>query len=260
MANLFAVFYLISAMKLYDAAVALGVLIASSMTIWDMGASPATRVTLTLYTLLSILMGCVISALIETFFAQTHPSDAVLNGIQQRLALAEKLLRKGGDSDADIASLRIQLGRYTTRGTGDLRELLAHSSYDGSYKSQLTTVIALSGQLIELSVNLGETIGLLSSSDTVRCNSIAQTIAGIRLRLVQEEAPDWLALSDEEEYTNPTLAEIERNVELIAESFSDSDPTPHHHLPEPGEQPKMGIFQDDAFRNPEHLRFAIREP
>jgi multidrug resistance protein MdtO len=65
MANLFAVFYLISAMKLYDAAVALGVLIASAMTIWDMGASPATRVTLTLYTLLSILMGCAISALIE---------------------------------------------------------------------------------------------------------------------------------------------------------------------------------------------------
>ncbi len=84
-------------MKLYDAAVALGVLIASSMTIWDMGASPATRVTLTLYTLLSILMGCVISAVIETLFARTHPSNAVLDGIGQRLALAENLLRRGGN-------------------------------------------------------------------------------------------------------------------------------------------------------------------
>ncbi|AEU34596.1 FUSC family protein [Granulicella mallensis] len=258
MANLFAVFYLISAMKLYDAAVALGVLIASAMTIWDTGASPATRVTLTLYTLLSILMGCVISAIIETVFAQTHPSDAVLDGIQQRLVLAEKLLRKGGDIDADHASLRIQIGRYATRGTGELREHLAHSSYDGSYKAQLTTVVALSGQLIELSVNLGETIRLLSPSDVVRCNSIAQNIAGIRSRLVQEEAPDWLELSGEHEHANPTLAEIERNIELIAESFSDSDPTPHHHLPEPGEQQKMGIFQEDAFSNPEHLKFAIR--
>jgi multidrug resistance protein MdtO len=258
MANLFAVFYLISALKLYDAAVALGVLIASSMTIWDMGASPATRVTLTLYTLLSILMGCVISALIETLFAQTHPSDAVLDGIQQRLVLAERLLRKGGDPGADVASLRIQLGRYATRGTGDVRELLAHSSYDGFYKAQLATVVALSGQLIELSINLGETIRLLSPSDAVRCNAIAQNIAGIRLRLAQEEAPDWLELSDEDEYANPALGEIERNVELIAESFSDSDPTPHHHLPEPGEQQKMGIFQNDAFSSPEHLKFAIR--
>jgi multidrug resistance protein MdtO len=258
MANLFAVFYLISAMKLYDAAVALGVLIASAMTIWDTGASPATRVTLTLYTLLSILMGCVISALIETVFAQTHPSDAVLDGIQQRLVLAEKLLRKGGDIDADHASLRIQIGRYATRGTGELREHLAHSSYDGSYKAQLTTVVALSGQLIELSVNLGETIRLLSPSDVVRCNSIAQNIAGIRLRLAQEEAPDWLELSGEHEHANPTLAALERNVELIAESFSDSDSTPHHHLPEPGEQLKMAIFQEDAFSNPEHLKFAIR--
>jgi multidrug resistance protein MdtO len=258
MANLFAVFYLISAMKLYDAAVALGVLIASAMTLWDTGASPATRVTLTLYTLLSILMGCAISALIETVFAQTHPSDAVLDGIQQRLILAEKLLRKGGDIDADIASLRLQLGRYATRGTGDLRELLAHSSYDNSYKSQLATVVALSGQLIELSVNLGETVRLLSPSDVVRCNSIAQNIAGIRLRLVKEEAPDWFELSGEHEHANPMLAELERNVELIAESFSDSDPTPHHHLPEPGEQQKMRIFQEDAFSNPEHLKFAIR--
>jgi multidrug resistance protein MdtO len=258
MANLFAVFYLISAMKLYDAAVALGVLIASAMTIWDTGTSPATRVTLTLYTLLSILMGCVISALIETLFAQTHPSDAVLDGIQQRLILAETLLRKGGDVDANIASIRVQIGRYATKGTGDIREHLAHSSYDGSYKAQLATVIALSGQLMELSVNLGETIRLLSPSDSVRCNVIAQNIAGIRLRLTRGEAPDWLELSDENERTNPTLAEIERNLELIAESFSDDDPTPRHHLPEPGEQKKMGIFQDDAFSSPEHLKFAIR--
>jgi multidrug resistance protein MdtO len=258
MANLFVVFYLISAMKLYDAAVALGVLIASSMTIWDMGASPATRVTLTLYTLFSILMGCVISALIETLFAQTHPSDAVLDGIEQRLAVAEKLLRKGGDIDADIASIRVQLGRYATKGTGDIREHLAHSSYDRSYKAQLATVIALSGQLMELSVNLGETIRPLSPSDVVRCNSVAQNIAGIRLRLAQEEAPDWLDLSNEGSHANPVLAEIERNVELIAESFSDNDPTPHHHLPEPGEQQKMEIFHNDAFSNPEHLKFAIR--
>ncbi len=237
---------------------ALGVLIASSMTIWDMGASPATRVTLTLYTLLSILMGCVISAVIETLFAQTHPSDAVLDGIGQRLALAEKLLRKGGDVNANIASIRVQIGRYATKGTGDIREHLAHSNYDGSYKAQLATVIALSGQLIELCVNLGETIRLLSPSDSVRCNAIAQDVAAIRSRLTREEAPDWLDLSDDNERTNPTLAEIERNVELIAESFSDSDPIPHHHLPEPGEQQKMEIFQEDAFSNPEHLKFAIR--
>jgi multidrug resistance protein MdtO len=258
MANLFAVFYLISAMKLYDAAVALGVLIASSMTVWDMGSSPTTRVTLTLYTLLSILMGCVISPLIETLFAQTHPLDAVLDGIQQRLILAETLLRKAGDVDANIASIRIQIGRYATKGTGDIREHLAHSSYDGSYKAQLATVIALSGQLMELSVNLGETVRLLSPSDFVRCNAIAQNIAGIRLKISQEEAPDWLELSDGNEYTNLVLAEIERNVELIAESFSDSDPTPHHHLPEPSEQQKIEIFHNDAFSNPEHLKFAIR--
>jgi multidrug resistance protein MdtO len=257
-ANLFAVFYLISAMKLYDAAVALGVLIASSMTIWDMGASPATRVTLTLYTLLSILMGCVSSAVIETLFARTHPSGAVLDGIGQRLALAENLLRRGGDLNADVASIRVQIGRYATRGTGDIREHLVHSSYDGSYKAQLATVIALSGQLMELSVNLGETIRLLSPSDSVRCNAVAQNIAGIRLRLTREEAPDWPELSDENERTNPMLAEIERNVELIAESFSDDDPTPHHHLPEPGEQKMVTIFQEDAFSNPGHLKFAIR--
>ncbi|WP_198137706.1 FUSC family protein [Terriglobus sp. TAA 43] len=259
MANLFAVFYLISAMKLYDAAVALGVLIASSMTIWDSGASPATRVTLTLYTLLSILMGCVISALIETLFAKIHPSDAVLDGIQQRLILAETLLRKGGNADANIASIRVQIGRYGTRGTGEIREHLAHSTYDTSYKVQLATVTALSGQLMELCVNLGEAAWPLSPSDAVRCDSIAQDIAGIRLRLAREEAPDWLNFSgDDDDRIHPTLGEIGRNVHLIADSFSDSDPIPHHHLPEPGEGPGIAVFRDDALSNPEHLRFAIR--
>lgn len=257
MASLFAVFFLISAMQLYDAAVALGVLIASATTIWDMGASPATRVTLTLYTLLSILMGCLISALIETLFAQARPQDAALDGIQQRLALAEKLLRKGGDRCRRRLN-QSSAGRYAARGTGDIREFVAHSSYDSSYRAQLATVIVLSGQLIELSVNLEETIRLLSPTDVARCNAIAQKIAGIRLRIAQKEAPDWLDRCDENEYSNPTLAENERNVEQIAESFSDDDPTPHHHLAEPGEQQKTGVFQNDAFSSPEHLKFAIR--
>jgi multidrug resistance protein MdtO len=257
-ANLFVVFYLISSLKFTDAALALSVVIALAIGVWDDPASGEMRVEHSLYTLLSILMACVISAAIEALFAKKHRPDAVLVGVQQRLALVEELLQKTGAEEHESKALGIQLHRYAIRGVGDLRALLAHTNYDEGYKEQLSAVLALTGQLIELSLNLSESTTVLSAKDVSRCVAIARSVAEIRASLSREEAPDWLDTANIDHADCAILIEIERTIDLIAQSFIDDHLPVHYHLPVPAPVANKGFFVADAFQSKEHFKFGVR--
>lgn len=256
--NLFAVFYLISALKFSDAALAVSVMAAVTIELWDQPISAELRVEHSLYTLLSILIACVVSVAIEALLAKKHPPDAVLQGVRQRLGLVEELLENCGTLGPRPSPLTIQLNRYAARGMGEMRELLSHANYDQAYQKQLSTVLALSGQLVELASTLAESAIALSAQDVRRCGTIARNVNAICTSLSNEEAPDWLDLPDVEEGTNPILVEMERTVDLIAQSFTDEELPVHHHLSSANPQKTKGIFVDDAFANHEHFKFAVR--
>ncbi|MBV8550590.1 MAG: hypothetical protein JOY54_04765 [Acidobacteriaceae bacterium] len=222
--TLFVVFYLISSLKFLDAATAMAVLIGIEIGLWDEPMSAEMRVTQTLYTLLSILIACGLSVVIEILFAKKPSLDAVLDGLRQRLALVEDLLENHASLGRRPSPLGIQLSRYAAKGVGDLQDQLANSNYESTYKEQLATVLALSGQLVELAANLAESRVTLSSDDINRCFTIAHNIATIRTCLLCEEAPEWLDLPEDSAAAgSPILIEIERTVDLIAQSFADEN-------------------------------------
>jgi len=257
-ASLFAAFYLISSLKFMDTALPLGVVIAVSIPVWDAPVSAEMRVQSTLYTLLSVLMACGICAAIETLFAEKHPPDAVLVGIQHRLALAEELLENCGAPGHKPTALGIRLKRYATRGVGFLRALLSQSNYEPIYKERLSAVLALTDQLMELSVNLAESTTLLSVEDVRRCASIATGVSSIRASLLRGETPEWLEFSQGEAADYPIFVEIERTVDLIAQSFAANNYPANQHLPAPSSVSNQGIFVADAFQSEEHFKFAVR--
>ena len=155
-ASLFAVFYAISSLNFSSASLTLSAVLAIAIRLWDYPISAETRVELSLYTLLSILIGCVVSVLIETVFSKKNPPDAVLEGISRRLNLIETLLSGTSAAEFPSSTMTIQLARSAAKGVDDLRELLAKSSYDAAFHDLLATVIALTRQLIELGSNLAE--------------------------------------------------------------------------------------------------------
>jgi multidrug resistance protein MdtO len=89
--NIFATFYFLSVMTVSSAAVGLGLLVLVGVSIWDIPSPASVRVSLTLYMLLSIVIGCVATVVVEYCLAKTHSSDAVLTGIRERLSLARAL-------------------------------------------------------------------------------------------------------------------------------------------------------------------------
>lgn len=257
-ANLFLVFYLISSLKLYDTALAFGLLITNAITIWDLPLSGEARVTRTLFTLLSILMGCAISVIIEYLFANARKADPILAGIRQRLVLVAGFLQAYATGEIALGSLQTQIARYAARGTGELRERLTQSNHDALYKERLAAALALSGRLMELATNLSESAPHPTQADRLRCQLIAGNLASIEASLAREEAPDWIDLPEGSASSLPTLIEIERNVDLIAESFTSEEQVARYHLPEPAALQGLHLFAADALTGRQHLKFAVR--
>lgn len=257
--SLCAIFYLISSLRVYEAAVALGLFVTNMITIWDMPVSTDLRLSQTLFTLLAILIGCAVSVVIEYLFSRTHPPDVVIEGIQQRLGLTGEVLQGYVNSRTERTNLAHKVGRYSTRGTGALRELVAQAGYSFEEQQRLSTAVALAGRLVDLVRTLLETGNTLSMSDDDRCIAISRNLLSIRESLSHREIPEWIDMEGDDETGSPILIEIERTVELLAESLSQpmwdgAGQDQQHRVSAPG----LRVFVPDAFSNKAHMKFAIR--
>ena len=256
--SLFAAFFVISSLNFSSASLTLSAVLAIAIRLWDYPISAETRVERTLYTLLSILIGCIATVLIETVFSKKNPPDVVLDGISRRLSLVETLLNRASVAEVPSPALTIQLGRSASRGVDDLREHLAKSSYDAGFRDLLATVIALTRQLIELGSNLAESAPLLSFDDQGRCRAIARNLASVRSSLARRECPEWIDLPFTSYASNPILIEIERTTGLIDQSFCSDSFRIHWRSPAAAPAASISASVADALRNTEHVKFAVR--
>src|ERR1700722_4716737 len=136
-AVLFAAFFAISCLNFINPALTASVLIAVAIQLWDLPIRTEVRVERTLYTLLAILIACVITVLIESVFAKKQSPDTILEGIDRRLGLIETLLSQAQAEEFPPSALSMQLSRSAAKGVDDLSELLAHSYYEPGYHELL---------------------------------------------------------------------------------------------------------------------------
>lgn len=258
LASLIAAFYAISSLNFISPALTVGAVIAVAIQVWEYPIPAEVRVEDTLYTLLSILIGCLITPLIETVFAKKESPNAILDGISSRLGLVEALLSQAQAEEFSPSALSIQLSRSAAKGVDHLSELLARSHYEPGFHDLLATVIALTRQLVELGSNLGESTRALSVDDQERCLAIARNLSSIRSCLSCRSLADWIDLPLANPAANPILVEIERTVDLIAQSFSNESLPIHRLLPVADPAVSIGAFVADALRNKEHFKFAVR--
>jgi multidrug resistance protein MdtO len=256
--SLFGAFFLISTLRGYDAALAIGLVITNSIVVWDLPAPSGLRVEQTLFTLLAILLGCGITVVVEYVFAHRRASDAVLDGVRERLRMAGDMLRSYAEGGESSVSLRAELRRSAMLGTGALREMLLDSEYGPTYKATLSAALALAGRLIELTASFADAEGLRSEPDCARCAVIAANIDTIRSNLSQEKASGWADLPVDGGTCTPILAEIERNVALIAQCFMENELPSRFRLIEAEREVSWDPFVADAFTDSRHIRFAVR--
>jgi multidrug resistance protein MdtO len=257
-ASLFAVFYAISSLNFINASLAVSAVLALGIRVWDYPISAEERVERTLYSWLAILLACVISALIETLFAKKNPPDPVLDGISRRLNLIETLLSQTSEAGFPSSTMTIQLTRSAAKGVGDLSALLATSSYDAGFRDLLATVVALTRRLTDLGSTLVESAPSLSLEDHERCRAIARNLGSVRSSLARRQCPDWIDFPFASHASNPILIEFERTAGLIDQSLCGESFRIHWLSPAPPPTTSIRESIFGAFRNTEHIKFAVR--
>lgn len=262
--TLFLSFYLIRIIPDYATAVIFGFTVAGAIPLWDETLlNVNTRVENTMWFAYAVMIGTVVTIVVEYIFRRVHPATDLVEGIETRLHAVENLVRKLGADQQIDGELQKTISLYSSIGTSRLRRILYRSSFGAHFISQMNAAVALLGRLVDLAASLntlnsGQSV-TLTVEDRERCNLLADEITELRRELKLRAVPRKISLPPRTGSTSPPfLPQMERTVALIPEAFAGSESI-QELIPAPiDEEVREHFLAPDAFSNPDHIRFALR--
>jgi multidrug resistance protein MdtO len=259
-ASFFLAFFIINALNNYSAAVIFSAIISAGIPLWDRYVPAEKNVEDTLRLVLVTVLGIAATLAVELALVRRKPGDQIVQPIVERLEAVGKFLAcvaEGCPTDGKTAS---NLARLGIVGTSRLRRILLRSNYSPHFVEQMGALTALTGRIVDSVASWTPPSAPLSDDDRKRMRRLAENLATIcadllarRTPHLNEPLPAGNALS-----AVPILAELERIVSLIPETFIGSHPLKAYVPPASGEDPPQRIFAWDTRSNAEHIRFALK--
>jgi multidrug resistance protein MdtO len=253
--TLFIAFYAISAMTDYVAATGFGILIALTISFWDMHVPAELKVENTLWAFLQTVMACAITLLVELVFSGFRRGDDLRRAIAERLASVGELLNFLAADQPVEDRTKKSLTRLALTGTSRLRQTLRVSAYSLDYREQLGAVVALVGRLVDIAANLSYFSIQSSENDRKRLRALAQHIASLRDDLLSARIPPRIEFGGSAEV--PLLREMEKTVALIPDVFASSNDFSANAKLQSGDSP-VRLFARDALSNSDHIKFGLK--
>ncbi len=253
--TLFIAFYAISAMTDYVAATGFGILIAITISLWDMHVPAELKVENTLWAFAQTAMACAITLLVELVFSGFRRGDDLRRSIAERLASVGELLDfLAADQPVDNGTKK-SLTRLALTGTSRLRQILRVSAYSLDYREQMEAVVTLVGRLVDIAANLAYFRIQSSDNDRKRLRALAQHIANLRADLLSARIPPRIEFSDSAEV--PLLREMEKTVAVIPDVFAKANDFSANPTPQSEDSP-VRLFARDALSNSDHIKFGLK--
>jgi len=253
--TLFIAFYAISAMTNYVAATGFGILIAITISLWDMHVPAELKVENTLWAFAQTAMACAITLLVELVFSGFRRGDDLRRSIAERLASVGELLNfLAADQPVDDRTKK-SLTRLALTGTSRLRQIVQVSAYSLDYREQMEAVVTLVGRLVDIAANLAYFRIQSSDNDRERLRALAQLVANLRAHLLSASIPPRIEFSDSAEV--PLLREMEKTVALIPDVFASSNDFSANPTPQTNDSPAR-LFARDTLSNSDHIKFGLK--
>ncbi len=257
--SFFLVFYAISAVTDYTAAVIFAIMNAVVIPFWDRHGPAETNVEDTLWLCLAVLVGVVITGAVELAFVRLQPGDEVVLPIAEQLDAIKNLLTCYAESRAVDPATQKQIVHLGTRGTSLLRRTLQRSDYSPQYSVEIGGVVVLVGRLVDLAATLTQVRFESSVSDQRRFRNLASAVSIIRDDLLNRRIPNPIQVNNHGPAVShaPLLAEMEHTLTLIPQAFADSRSI-QEYLPSAEDAPQRRRIALGSLDNPEHLQFALK--
>jgi len=152
--TLFIMFYSLSALTNYTAAVRFGHLVVITIPVWDLHITAESKVEDTLWAVWAITVASAITAGVELLCDALWPWDYLLRSLGERLASVEELLEAIATGRPVEEKTANRITRLGLLGTSRLRRILQRSGRSLNYNEQMGGVVALVGRLVDIAAGV----------------------------------------------------------------------------------------------------------
>jgi multidrug resistance protein MdtO len=256
-ASFFLMFYVLSAMREYDAAGRFGYLVAITTPLWDQQIPAEAKVEGTLWAVGTITVATAIALFLEMGFAAITKRNDFIDPLTEALTPVENVLRCYAEGRAVDAATHNAITRRAMLGTSRLRRILSRGSYDTAYVVRMGAVVALVGRIVDLAATMTQFAPRVSDADRERIGRLADRIAEIRRDIKRSAIPHQVDTKNGGEGPSgiPMVDEMERTIALIPGAFIDSQPLSAFTQREPANRLEA---TSTRLLNPEHFKFGLR--
>jgi multidrug resistance protein MdtO len=255
-ASLFILFFLLKTLTNYVIAINLGAVATSIFSIWYLTGPGEKNVELSLWQVLAALIGAAVTLVVEIVFHAVHRSDEVLDSVDSRLKSIEDLMQDYAANRHPSPETAAMLSQYAVVGAGALRRELLNRDLEPIERMRISALVSLTGRSVDFAAALSTTLSNPTPAEQQRAAKLARQIAEIRHGLQTRKPPSHSEIQAGSAGT-PLLTELETLISLMPSVFaSESSIDPRLEVLEAAPS-RSRIFVDDAFSNPEHLRFVL---
>jgi multidrug resistance protein MdtO len=252
--SFFVAFYGLSAISDYGAGTAFAIVVVLSVPAWDQAGPQADRVAANLWVLGSVALAVAVTIVVEFAFSLFDTRDELTEGLDQRLdtvrVVLEQCARCALSSDA-----RAKLAQFAMIGVSRLRRLALRPNSTRQGPARLSTTVALVGRLVDILAPF-RPFDTFTPEDASRLQALADQIAKLQQKIRAGNGGPLIQPLKSSSDGPLILLNLEQALELLRMSVS--------RLPDQSftldqiNPASPTLLKPDAFRNPEHLQFALR--
>lgn len=255
--SLFLIFFLLRTLQNFALAIGLGLVGTNILSIWYVSGPAEHNVELTLWQVLGAAIGAVVTFSVEAVFHFFSNSDELDDGLSSRLTQMQLMLQSYAAGEPIPQATSRALTQYAVVGVGSLRRYVLRSSYGTLERMQKSTLVSLTGRSVDFAAALVSSTPEFDSALRQRAAILAPRVAEIRDTVVTKRLPPAWEPASVPNTSTPLFNELESMIAtMFAALRSSSSIDPRMEILEAPESANR-IFVEDAFTNPEHLRFVL---
>jgi multidrug resistance protein MdtO len=257
--SFFVAFYGLSAMSNYGAGTAFAIVIVLSVPAWDQAGPQAARVVSNLWVLGSVALAVTVTIIVEFAFSLFDTRDELTEGLDQRLeavrvVIKQSVLQQGARRAVSPEAMG-KLAQFAMIGVSRLRRLALSTNSAREYTARLSTTVALVGRLVDILAAFRR-FDTLTPNDAPRLQALADQISKLQQKLHARNGKQAIQPLRTPSDGPLILLGLEQTLDLLRMSLS---PAPGQSFALDQINPASPtLLKPDAFRNPEHLHFALR--